>query len=186
MRNTNTDNHNQYEPDFDCLQYYEIQEELLRATYECFAVGEHIILCVTESDYCYWDFDYCVKQYKDYHLDDGIDLGDLEYISGDDIIQELGIVGKMGSDDIMDCFWEAEITELCITGNTWYTEYRDYFSEHEYDNYSKYMCYQDDSGFDYCDKDSCKGCSLFGSEKVLNGHYLLWQKYVQPLELDWK
>jgi hypothetical protein len=184
--NTNTDNNNQYEPDFDCLQYYEIQEELLRATYECFAVGEHIVLCVTESDYCYWDFDYCVKQYKDYHLDDGIDFEDMECISEDDILQDLWLVGKIESDNIMDCFWEAEMTDLCGDDSTFYTEYRDYFSEHEYDNYSKYLCYQTESNFYYCKKEDCEGCKHFSKGKEVNYEYSMWEKYVQPLELDSK
>ena len=113
-----------------------------------------------------------------------IDLGEVECISEDDIMQELGIVGKVVSDDIMDCYWEAEITDLCISGNFWYTEYRDYFSEHEYNNYSKYLCYKGDSGFNYCNKNSCEGCRHIGSKNVLNEQCVLWQKYVQPLELD--
>ena len=113
-----------------------------------------------------------------------IDLGEVECISEDDIIQELGIVGKVVSDDIMNCYWEAEITDLCIEGNFWYTEYRDYFSEHGYDNYSKYLCYKGDSGFNYCNEDSCEGCRHIGRKKVLNQQYVLWQKYVQPIELD--
>jgi hypothetical protein len=113
-----------------------------------------------------------------------IDLGDVEYLSEDDILQELRIVGKVISDEIMDCFWEAEITDLCKEGNFWYTKYRDYFSEHGYDNYSKYLCFKGDSGFNFCKEDSCKGCKHIGSKKVLNEQYVLWQKYVQPIELD--
>lgn len=113
-----------------------------------------------------------------------LDLGDAECLSDDDILQEIRIVGKVVSDEIMDCFWEAEITDLCIEGNFWYTEYRDYFSEHGYDNYSKYLCYKGDSGFNYCNKNSCKGCRHNGSKKVLNERYLLRQKYVQPLKSD--
>jgi hypothetical protein len=113
-----------------------------------------------------------------------IDLGEMECLSDDDILQELGIVGKVVSDNIMDYFWEAEITELCIAGNFWYAEYIDYFSEHEYDHYSKYRCIQGDSGFRFCNKESCEGCSRTVKEKVLNEQYLLWQKYVQPIESD--
>ena len=115
-----------------------------------------------------------------------IDLGEMDCISEDDILQELVIVGKVVSDDIMDCFWEAEIADLCIAGNTWYTELRDYFSEIEYNNYSKYMCNKVDSGFYYCNKDSCEGCRYFGSKQVLNEQYVLWQKYVQPIELKYE
>jgi hypothetical protein len=117
------------------------------------------------------------NNYQHYHQ---IDLGDMECISADDILQDLGIVKNLESDNIMDYFWEAEITELCFASNTWYTEYRDYFSEHEYDNYSKYMCYKSDSGFNYCNKDSCEGCSHGYTKKILNPQYILWEKYVQP------
>jgi len=113
-----------------------------------------------------------------------IDLGDAECLSDDDLCQNSCVFNLNLSNDIMDCFWEAEITELCKAGNTWYTEYRDYFSEHGYDNYSKYLCYKGDSGFNYCNKDSCEGCKHIGSKKVLNEQYVLWQKYVQPIELD--
>jgi len=119
-----------------------------------------------------------------YQHNDEIDLGETDCISEDDIITNIWSVGKVVSGDIMDWFWEAEITDLCIAGNTWYTELRDNFSEHEYNNYSKYMCNQNDSGFNYCNEDSCEGCQYFGRKKVLNEQYVLWQKYVQPI--DWE
>ena len=115
---------------------------------------------------------------------DEIDLGDAECLSDDDLCQNSCVFNLNLSNDIMDIFWEAEITDLCFANNTWFTQYRDYFSEIEYDNYSKYMCYKGDSGFNYCNEDSCDGCKHFGRKKVLNPQYVLWQKYVQPIELD--
>ena len=119
-----------------------------------------------------------------YQYYDEIDLGDADCLSDDDLCQNSCVFNLNLSNDIMDIFWEAEITDLCIEGNIWYTEYRDYFSEHEYDNYSQHLCYKGDSGFNYCNKDSCEGCKHFGNKKVLNEQYVLWQKYVQPIELD--
>ena len=71
-----------------------------------------------------------------YQYYDEIDLGDVECLSDDDLCQNSFVSNLNLSNDIMDIFWEAEITDLCIAGNTWFTQYRDYFSEHEYDNYS--------------------------------------------------
>ena len=120
-----------------------------------------------------------------YQHNDKIDLGDLECISEDDLCQNSCVFNLNLSNDIIDIFWEAEITYLYIAGNTWYKELRDYLSEIEYNNYSKYMCYRDDSGFNYCNEDSCEGCRCFGRKKVLNEQYVLWQKYVQPIELEY-
>ena len=115
---------------------------------------------------------------------DEIDLGDAECLSDDDLCQNSCVFNLNLSNDIMDIFWEAEITDLCFANNTWYTELRDYLSEQEYDNYSKYKCYQDDSGFNYCKKECCEGCTKSRTEKVINPQYILWLKYVQPIELE--
>jgi len=122
-----------------------------------------------------------VSKYQ--HCDE-IDLGDAECLSHDDLCQNSCVFNLNLSNDIMDIFWVAEITDLCLAGNTWYTELRDYFSEHEYNNYSKYLCYQGDSGFYYCNKDSCTGCTHSCTEKIINEQYVLWENYVQPIVSD--
>jgi len=132
------------------------------------------------------EYDYYTNQFidNDQHVIDRIELGDLECLIEDDLFKDTWLVAGKEFPNFIDYFWEAEITDLCGDDSTFYTEYRDYFSEHEYDNYSKYMCCQDGSGFNYCNKDSCEGCSHGYTEKVINPQYVLWQKYVQPLELD--
>ena len=67
------------------------------------------------------------NNYENYYQ---IDLGDVECLSDDDLCQNSCVFNLNLSNDIMDIFWEAEITDLCIEGNFWYTECRDYFSEH--------------------------------------------------------
>ena len=120
-----------------------------------------------------------------YQYYDEIDLGDAECISPADILLDSWLVMRLDLDNIIDYFWEAEITEVFDTDLGWFTRCKDYFSELEDDNYSKYRCYKGDSGFNYCNKDNCEGCKHIGSKKVLNEQYILWQKYVQPIELDY-
>ncbi len=114
-----------------------------------------------------------------------LDLGEFECLWESDLFQETWLVEGMKFDNFIDYFWEAEITEMIDTGIGCYPRYKDYFSEIEYDNYSKYLCFRDGPGFYYCNEDSCEGCKHSGSKKEINEQYILWQKYVQPIELEY-
>lgn len=117
-------------------------------------------------------------------IEEEIDLGDLDCLTEDDLYKETWLVAGMDFPNHIDYFWEAEITVLCQTKRgDFFTISRDSLSEPEYDNYSKYLCYVNDSGgFVYCNKESCEGCTNSCTEKVLNEQYVLWEKYVQPIE----
>jgi len=171
-------------PSIDTLRPYEIDIGTLWTRYEDWAIDEHLILCMDENNDFYLDYDDYFKEVIDSYYYEVLDFGDLECISGDDILQDIWLVGKIESDNIMDYFWEAEITDLCGEDNAFYTEFRDYFSEHEYDNYSKYLCWQTEFNFYYCKKEDCEGCKHFRKGKSVNPEYRMWEKYVQPLELD--
>lgn len=126
------------------------------------------------------DYDSAQQNFKE------IELGDLECLSEDDLFMETWLVAGMKLQNYIDYFWEAEITDLCQTqAGDFYTDSRDAFSEQGYWNYSKYLCYQGDSGFYYCNKESCEGCRNSYTEKALNQQYVLWEKYVQPIEYDY-
>ncbi len=175
--------------DLDCIEWYEIQAEIswvANGLIQDIWDSDHVIFIMDEHNGVSTEYDYYVNQFidNDQHNTVGIDLGDLECLSEDDIAQCLWIGKSIESNNIIDYFWEAEITEICVAKNgDFHTEYRDYFSEHEYDNYSKYLCYQGDSGFCFCKKESCEGCSRTVKEKIINPQYILWEKYVLPIEL---
>ena len=60
--------------------------------------------------------------------------------------------------------------------------YRDYFSNLEYDNYSKYRCYHGEHGFLYCKKECCEGCTYAPGKKVVNEQYILCENFVHTLD----
>jgi hypothetical protein len=151
--------------------------------------ADNVIFIMDEHNAISTEYDYYINQFNDSEQQNGeeIELGDLECLIEDDLFKETWLVAGMQFSNYIDYFWEAEITDLCQNNSRdFYTNYRDGFSEHEYYNYSKYLCYQGDSGFYYCNKESCEGCTRKHSctEKVVNKQYILWQKYVQPLKSD--
>lgn len=172
----------------DSIQWYEMQAEICWVTtglIQDIWEADHVIYFMDEHNVISTEYDYYINQFNDSDQhNDEIELGDLECLIEDDFFKETWLIAGLEFPNFIDYFWEAEVTDLCGDDSSFYTEYRDYFSEHEYDNYSKYLCYKGDSGFNYCNKDSCEGCRLISRNKVLNGQCLLWQKYVQSLELD--
>lgn len=175
--------------EFDSIQWYEMQAEiswLANGLIQDIWKADHVIFIMDEHNAISTEYDYYVNQFNDSAQQniDEIELGDLEYLSADDLFKDTWLVEGMKFEHFIDYFWEAEYTDLCGDDSSFYTEYRDCFSEHENDHYSRYRCYQGDSGFNYCNEDSCDGCKHFGRKKVLNHQYVLWQKYVQPI--DWE
>jgi hypothetical protein len=115
-----------------------------------------------------------------------IDIGDFDCLTEDDLYKDIWMVAGMDFPNHIDYFWEAGITDLCQTKRgDFFTMSRDSLSEPEHDNYSKYLCYVNDSGgFIYCNKESCEGCTNSCTKKIFNEQYFLWKKYVQPIESD--
>lgn len=175
--------------DIDRLQWYDLQAEISWANsgiLQDIWEADHVVFIMDEFNGVSTEYDYYINQFIDNEpiLADAIELGDFECLNEDDMFMDIWLVACLEYPNFIDYFWEAEITEFCIAGNVWYTEFRDGFSEHEYNNYSKYLCYQGDSGFRYCDKNSCEGCSYSCTAKSLNQRYVWREKYVQPIELD--
>jgi hypothetical protein len=173
--------------DLDRLQWYDLQTEITWANsgiLQDIWEADHVVFIMDEFNATSTEYDYYMNQFVDNEQEqiDKIDIGDLECLTEDDLFKETWLVAGMEYPNFIDYFWEAEITELCFASNSWHTEYKDYCSED--DNYSKYKCYKEDSGFNYCDKDSCQVYSLFSRKRVLNEQYVLWKKYVQPIELE--
>ena len=119
--------------DFEFIQWYEIDAEICWLNYgllkDLWEV-DHTIFFIVEISGYHSEFDYYVNQCVDNDQInfDGFDLGMMECLCDDDLCQNSYVFNLNLSNDIMDIFWEAEKTESCFTSNTWYTEYRDYFS----------------------------------------------------------
>jgi hypothetical protein len=136
------------------------------------------------------EYDYYVNQFNDSAQQNinEIELGDLECLVEDDLFNETWLVAGKKFPNLIDYFYEAEVTNLCQTrARVFYTDSRDSLSEHEYNNYSKYRCYQGELGFLFCSKECCNECcnecTHTDTKKVVNEQYVLWEKYVQPIEL---
>jgi hypothetical protein len=178
--------------DFDCIHLYEMEYEITAANYGLIKDiwnSDHVIPYRDSISGNHIEYDYCINQFIDNAQEevDKIDIGDFDCLTEDDLFKDTWLVDGLKLPNHIDYFWEAEITDYCQNNSRdFYTNYRDGFSEHEYYNYSKYLCYQGDSGFYYCNKESCEGCTRKHSctEKVVNKQYILWQKYVQPLKSD--
>jgi len=176
--------------DFDRIHWYEIQAEISLAEsglIQDIWSSDHVIFIMDEDNATNTEYDYYINQfsYSDHHNLDMIDIRDLESLTEDDMFKDTWLVAGMEFPSHMDYFWEAEITNLCQTqAGDFYTDLHDDLSESEFENYSKYLCYQGDSGFYYCNMEDCDRCSFTPKEKIPNKKYLLWEKFVQPLELD--
>ena len=176
--------------DIDCTQWYEIHTELCwvaNGLIQDFWEADRVIYFAFSTGSYQPEYDYYVNQFMDNEPSntEGYDLGGIECLIEDDLFKDTWLVAGMEFPNSIDYFWEAEITEFCQNKDGgFHTEYRDYFSEHEYDHYSKFRCIQGDSGFYFCSKESCEGCKYFGGKKLLNQQYVLWQKYVQTIELE--
>jgi len=176
--------------EIDRIQWYEIQAVISLAEYGLIKNiwnSDHVIYIMDEHNAISTEYDYYINQFNDddHHNLDKIDIGDLECLTEDDLFKDTWLVEGMKLLNSIDYIWEAEITNLCQTqAGDFYTDFQDGLSEQGYWNYSKYRCYQDGSGFFYCNKDSCDGCTHSYTEKVLNQQFTLWQRYVQPIELD--
>jgi len=128
-----------------------------------------------QPEYCYY-----TKQFYNQYSLDSIELGIYECLCEDDLFKDTWLVADKKFPNLIDYYYEAEETELYENG----PNCRDYFSQNEYDNYSKYRCYQGELGFYYCNKECCDKCTHVYTEKVINEQYILWKKYVQPIKLE--
>lgn len=183
--NTGTNNNCQYAPDFDCLRYYEREIERLWTTYGDWIEDDDFILLENDKGDFFWDYDdYFTALLNGYHYA-VLDLGEFECLNEEDLFMNTWLVQGMELPNYIDYFWEAEVTVLCQNKDgDFYTIYQDGLSEHVDDQFSKYRCIQGDSGFYFCNKESCEDCSHGYTRKVVNPQYILWLKYVQPIELD--
>ena len=112
------------------------------------------------------------------------DVGDYDCLCEDDLFQNTWLIAGKKFQNHIDYFWDAEITDLFQNEKRdFYTKYRDDFSEDTWENYSKYRCLEGESGFVFCMKENCEGCNHVNTKKVINPHYRLWEKYVEPLIL---
>jgi hypothetical protein len=176
--------------DFDRIYWYEIQVEISLAEsglIQDIWSSDHVIFIMDEYNAIDTEYDYYINQfiYSDHHNLEMINIGDLECLSEDDMFKDTWLVAGMEFLNHIDYFWEAEITSLCQTqAGDFFTDYLDGLSEQGYWNYSKYRLYQGDSGYYYCNKESCEGCTNSCTDKILNQQYVLREKYVQPLESD--
>jgi len=175
----------------DSIQEYEIHTEL------CW-INSGLIQDIWEADNVvgfYFangsyqpEYDCYINQFNDSAQQnvDKIDTGDLECLIEEDLFNDTWLVAGLNLPNHIDYFWEAEMTNLCQTpAADFYIDFRDGLYELEDWNYPKYLCYQGDScGFVFCNKDSCEGCTNSCTKKILNEQYVLWEKYVQPIELD--
>lgn len=172
----------------DYIQEYEIFTELCWISSglikECWEADHVIILFFANGSY-QSEYDYYFNQaYDNDHQNiNSIDLGDFDCLCEDDLFQDTWLVAGREFPNYIDYFWDAEITDLFQDDNRdFYTKYRDGFSEDTWENYSKYWCMEGDSGFVFCKKENCEGCNHVNTKKVINPHYRLWKKYVEPIE----
>lgn len=176
--------------EFDSIQYYEMQTEIswvANGLIQDIWDADYVIFIKDEHNAISTEYDYHINQFNesDHQNIDEIELGDFECLSEDDLFKETWLVAGMEFPNFIDYFWVAEITNLCQTkAGDFYTDSRDGVSEQGYWNYSKYLCYNGDSGFKYCNKESCDGCKRSCTEIKINQHYKFLQKYVQQIELD--
>ena len=174
---------------FDSIQWYEMQTEiswLTNGLIQYIWEADHVVFIMDEFNGVSSEYDYYINQFNDSdQQNDEIELGDFECLSEDDLFMDTWLVAGMKLQNHIDYFWLAEITDLCQTeAGDFYTDSRDDISEQGYCNYSKYLCYNGDSGFKYCNKESCDGCKRSCTEIKINQQYVLWEKYVQPIEMD--
>ncbi|MEX0981043.1 MAG: hypothetical protein WD577_07880, partial [Bacteroidales bacterium] len=175
---------NHCETDFEYIPDYEIGIEHNLLPKEDWAYEEHLVLCVNDNDDLYFENDEYFNEIIDKYYYEVFDLGDVECLSEDDLFQNTWLVAGKEFSNYIDYFWDAEITDLFQNEDRdFYTKYRNGFSEDIWENYSKYRCMEGDSGFIFCNKESCEGCNHVNTKKVINPHYGLWEKYVKPLIL---
>jgi hypothetical protein len=161
--------------DVDLLSKNDFPEDLLMES-NCSDIQDEEI-CNFEYEY---DFDCESRIYND-----EIDLSAADCLSDDDFGQNLWIVGDLETDDIMDYFWEGENLCLCQTPDGgFYLEYIFNLNEEGHqDKYKfKYLCTEDGFSYRLCNKESCDLCEFFGGRRVINNDYILYQKYVEPIE----
>lgn len=166
--------------------YYKIKNDAVEKLHEVAAQTQVLIQKKLEKNSFYRAMQQEEIQKNETSIPDGYDLGELDCLSEDDLFKETWLVAGMDFPNHIEYFWEAEIADLCQTERgDFFTILRDSVSEPEDDNYSKYLCYVNDSGgFNYCGKDDCEGCTKSCKRKVLNPLYILWQKFVQPVESE--
>jgi hypothetical protein len=169
------------ESDLDCIQDYDIQDAGVILRREDWALEEHLILCATEDNDFYVEYDEHLTNLINESYYDSIDFDDFDCLTEDDLFQDTWLVAGKEFPNYIDYFWDAEITDLFHNENgDFYIKYREGLSECIYNHYQKYRCLVDDSGFVFCKKESCEGCNQVNKKKVINPHYRLWEKFVKP------
>ena len=175
--------------DFEAIQLYEVHTEICWASMgyiNNYLEADHIILCLDENLRSYTEYEYYINQFIDIdpHNADGIDLGDADCLP-EDIIYEINwFADGMRFDSLYDFWAGEEVRQHQHPDNGGlYIECRCDLSNKNIDMYRcKYMCWSDMFTFRYCNREDCGLCKYHGNAKFVNKEYLLYQKFVQPIE----